>query len=273
MKKTNGSFFAGAFMVVAIALGGCAPQQVNPSFPTGEDEAEAIIEDIENDGRPLDRSVLVLAGWADPGFANSYWVSQLRKAGVPEDQVVGLEFLFDGNFEECRDHVISSVDEAWPSDEAGWTSEVDVVAFSMGGLVARYSASPSMAEGGAEKRRLKIRNLYTISTPHLGAVMAEWPTLDRRVIDMRADSAFLDHLDDALAEASYTLIPYTRLDDDIVGSDRTAPEGRTPWWVDTPPLHRAHQEAYRDPRIRADILLRLRGEKPLVSGDAAALPE
>ncbi|MBB6431674.1 esterase/lipase family protein [Algisphaera agarilytica] len=273
MTKPPGLILATVLLASAFTIGGCAARQVNPSFPVTEAQAKTIIKDIESDGRPLDRPVVVLAGWADPGFVNSYWSKQLRKVGVPEDQVVGLEFVFEDDFEDCRDHVIESVQEVWLSDETGWTSEVDVVAFSMGGLVARYSASPSKAEGGAAKRRLKIRNLYTISTPHRGAVMAGVPTLDRRVIDMREGSAFLAHLDECLAEARYTLIPYTRLDDPIVGSERTAPAGLTPWWVDTPPLHRSHQEAYRDPRIRADILRRLRGEETLVAGEPAAFPE
>lgn len=276
LRKIIGSL---CVLILAASAGlGCASRPVNPSFAASESEAKQIIEEIQEQARPLDRPVVVMAGWADPGFVNSYWVSQLRKAGADDERVRGFKFVFKGDFDRCRDHVVSAVQAAWPSDDPAWTSEVDVVAFSMGGLVARYCAAPRLAaaesgEDARDERRLKIRNLYTISTPHLGAVMAGVPTFDRRVIDMRAGSGFLRHLDEALADADYTLAAYTRLGDPVVGTTRTAPLGVTPWWVDTPFLHRPHQEAYRDPRIRADILRRLRGETPLTRDPAAALPE
>lgn len=263
----------GVFVTALVYLIGCSSRPINPSFSVTETEAKSVIEKIEADGIALDRPVVVLAGWADPGFVNAYWVRQLRRAGATEDRVLGLKFIFRGDFERCRDHVIEAVEAAWPSEDSEWTTEIDVVAFSMGGLVSRYSAAPSRAEGGQDKRRLRIRNLYTISTPHRGAVMAGVPTLDRRVIDMRPGSEFLAYLDRAFADAEYTLTPYTRLNDPIVGSENTAPPGLTPWWVDTPPQRRSHQEAYRDPRIRADILLRLSGETPLTKPPAAALPD
>jgi len=272
-------------LLLLAVVTGCSPRPVNPSFAVSESEASAVITQIEEAPRPLGRPVVAMAGWADPGFVDSYWVKQLERAGVPSDQVLGLKFIFKGDFDRCRDHVVDAVQAAWPSDEAGWTTEVDVVAFSMGGLVARYSATPREAvgekagessieeHGGGIPRRLKIRNLYTISTPHRGATLAWVPTLDRRVVDMRAESDFLVGLDKALADARYTLTAYARLKDPVVGTARTSPEGTHPWWVDTPPLHRSHQEAYRDPRIRADILLRLRGETPLTTPPAALLPE
>lgn len=268
------------FVVLLFYLTGCVSGPVNPSFAVTRGEAKQIIEEIEVDPRPLERPVVVMAGWADPGFADSYWKNQVGKI-TGEDRVIGLKFIFRGDFESCRDHVIAEVQEAWPSDDAAWTTEVDVVAFSMGGLVARYCAAPSLRdrEPGVKdefkppKRRLRVRQLFTISTPHRGAMLAGVPTLDRRLIDMRAGSDFLAHLDAALPDARYTLIPYTRLGDPVVGTQNTAPPGVLAWWVDTPFLHRPHQEAYRDPRIRADILLRLRGQAPLTRTPAAALPK
>lgn len=259
---------------VAVALGclhACAAGPVNPSFSADRDAAKAVIKQVMADPQPFDRPVLVFAGWADPLFVNNYWSKQVRRA-TGEKQVRGFSFIFKQDFDLCRNYVIEAVDEAWPSDDPDWTTEVDVIAFSMGGLVARYTAAPRLTERGTP-RRLRIRNLYTISTPHLGASMSWVPTFDRRVRDMRSGSPFLVHLDEHLAEAEYTLIPYTRLGDPIVGEINTAPPGATPWWVATPPLHRAHQEAYRDPRIRADILLRLRGETPLTTTPPAPLPD
>lgn len=260
---------------------GCS-SKVNPSFAVSSGEAREIIRQIEADPRPLDRPVVVMTGWADPIFVSCYWGGQLRKAAGDDAAVLSLSFVFKGSFERCRAHVIDSVQDAWPSDDPGWTTEVDVVAFSMGGLVARYGAAPrrldpppdgSADSAASSRRRLRIANLYTISTPHRGASMAWVPTFDRRVIDMRAGSDFLAYLDADLPQADYSLTAYTRLYDPIVGESRTAPPGINPRWVDPPLLHPSHTGAYRDPRIRADILRRLRGEPALTTTPAAPLPE
>lgn len=262
-------------MAVVVAVlsvaGGCAAPRVNPSFAVSRDEARRDLERIFADPRPLDRPVVVFAGWADPFFVNTHWSKEIRRVSGT-DEVRGFSFIFRHDFDRCRNYVIGTVDDAWPSDDPEWTTEVDVIAFSMGGLVARYSAAPPMTEKGTA-RRLRIRNLYTISTPHRGAKTAWVPTFDRRVVDMRPGSAFLTYLDAAWSDAGYTLTPYTRLDDPIVGERNTSPPGVTPWWVHTPFLHRAHQEAYLDPRICADLLRRLRGETPYTTSPAAALPE
>ena len=93
--------------------------------------------------------------------------------------------------------------------------EVDVVAISMGGLIARYAAMPLPDDS----RQLRIRRLFTISTPHRGAKLAALPTFDQRQIDMRPGSAFLASLDDALADADYDLLPYVRGEADGVPHD------------------------------------------------------
>ena len=54
--------------------------------------------------------------------------------------------------------------------------------------------------------------------------MAALPTIESRVRDMRAGSAFLCALDDC--EAGYELVPYCRLNDWIVGEENAAPPGR-----------------------------------------------
>ncbi|MEO1236636.1 MAG: hypothetical protein AAFX76_07590, partial [Planctomycetota bacterium] len=205
-------------------------------------------------------------------FANTFWCDQLKQQGVPGDRVVGLSFFGRWSFDACRDRLIAAVDERWPAADPAWTTEVDVVAFSMGGLVARYAAAEPWSDG-TTPRRLRVRRLFTISTPHRGARLARLPALDARVVDMRPGSDFLGRLDAALADADYALTPYTRLGDWVVGPENTAPPGRNPHWVPTPVLHRQHQEAYRDPRIRADILRRLRDESPLTTEPPAPLPD
>ncbi|MEM8739653.1 MAG: hypothetical protein AAGG38_14415 [Planctomycetota bacterium] len=264
---------------------------MNPSFPLTAADARADEARMRASPLELSRPVVVLAGWADPFFANTYWTGLLRRQGVPAEQMLGLSFWDCWGFESCREKVVESVEARWPSGDGEWTTEVDVVAFSMGGLVARYAAAApwdrgkggagpeklgetASTKGGAgEGKRLRIRRLFTISTPHRGAKLAWVPTLDGRVRDMRPGSALLGYLDGALAEAEYELTVYARLGDGIVGTENTSPAGVTPWWVAVRWDFRSHQEAYRDPRIRADILRRLRGEVPWTQGPAVGWEE
>ena len=267
-------------LVGFIAAGtlGCATGPVNPSLPITSADAEADIRRMRDEPRTLDRPVVVLAGWADPFFANTYWRDTLRKTGVERDRIVDLSFLGRWTLASCREKVLAEVEKAWPSDDPEWTREVDVVAFSMGGLVARASAAPAR-DDAQNPRRLRIARLYTIASPHRGsslaALMPNGLSLDRRIIEMQPGSDTLMYLNDvrAAGDAAYELATYTRLNDWVIDSANTAPEGEAPWWVATPFLHRPHQEAYRDPRIEADILRRLRGESPLTTSPPAPLPD
>ncbi len=249
-------------ILLCVALAGCSSGPPNPSFPVTTRQAKTILREMRADPRPLDRPVVVIAGLLDPGLAVSSMAGTLRKATNGGDDVTTVTFfsLTTGTFDGCRDYLIRSVDEAFGDNGTDQTIEVDVIGFSMGGLVARHASRPR-----DDGKRLAIRRLFTICTPHRGARMADLPTLDRRAKDMRAGSPFLAELDEALAEADYELYTYTRLGDWIVGEENAAPPGETPWWVPTPPFSFAHLNAVTDPRITADIARRLRGEEPLAA--------
>lgn len=249
-------------------LVGCAGPQ-NPSFAVTTTEAKAIIREMKRDPRALERPVIVAGGLFDAGFDVSEIAGALRRMTTGDDMIASATFmsLSTGSFDGCRDHLIRRVEDAFGTTGAQETIEVDVIGFSMGGLVARHASRPR-TDGGT---RLAIRRLFTISTPHRGARMAGGPTFDSRTIDMRAGSRFLAELDEALPTAEYDLYSYARLGDWIVGIQNTAPPGRTAWWVPTPPLSLAHLGAAGDPRILADIARRLRGESPLTTEPPAPL--
>src|SRR5205814_7120526 len=63
------------------------------------------------------------------------------------------------------------------------------------------------------------------------------------------------------------------LGDTVVGPQYAAPTGRTPWWVPDRPGEFAHVGTMTDPRILADALRRLRGEKPWTTDPPASLPK
>jgi len=240
---------------------GCAANKVNPSFDVSRDSALKIINHIQDNAKPLDRPLVIVGGFRDPGFG-PYIERSIISARIDDRRIIAIPMAFEPDFDHCRAKLIAKVQRQFPNQQ------VDVIGLSMGGLVARYAAAP--IEG---KPRLEIARLFTVSSPHTGAVLARMPTLDRKVIDMRPGSEFLANLAKLDANQNYELIPYVRLGDEFVGEQYAAPKGSVAWWLDTPPLEPAHIGAGTDPRIVADILLRLRDEPPLTHEPRAPIPK
>lgn len=261
--------------ILALALVGCsADQPLNPSFPLTVHQARAAIAVMKEAPVKLQRPVIVLGGYMDFGIGTPRVRETFRKIGGGED-VISVHFFLKGSFDHCREHLIQEIEAAFPSSDPNWTTQVDVVACSMGGIVARYAALPveeNEKPSKTPRKRLKIARLFTVSTPHLGARMSNLPSFDSLVLDMRKGSPFLARLDAALPTAGYELFPYVRLDDVVVGIENAAPPGRTPWWVQNQPLQFSHLNSFREERILADISRRLRGEDHYTIEPAAPLP-
>lgn len=267
----------GALLMVLIA--GCS-QKTNPAFPLTRPEAQRALKEMEAAPAELPRPVVVLGGWSDPGLSAGGLRRQIERISAGNQPVISVSFFGEDTWRGCHRHLMDTI-AAEIGDRDLPDQHVDVVAFSMGGLVARYAAQPfpadtdhASAAGDADKSipRLRIARLFTISTPHRGAKAADWPTWDPLVRRMRGDGAFINRLNDRLPEANYVLTPYVRLDDGIVGPANAAPPDQTPWWVDKPPFAIGHLGS-GDNRIRADIARRLRGEPPFTTYPPAPLPE
>jgi pimeloyl-ACP methyl ester carboxylesterase len=261
------------------ALIGCAAEPVNPSFDLSLHEAHEHLARMADAPVELDRPVVLLSGWREPGFVTMHLGPELVRS-TGDARVVSVTFFEARTFEQCRERVIEAVQAAFPSDDPEWTEPVDVVAVSMGGLVARYAALPmderielAGEDAGDDVRRLRIARLFTISTPHRGAAMADWAPWDTLAQEMRPDSPLLQTLDAALERADYTVYPYVRLDDRMVGESNAAPPGQTPWWVATSGMALGHMGAPRDPRLLADIVARLRNEQPFTTDPPVPVPE
>jgi len=252
---------------------GCGTAQpVNPSFDLSMDDAREALTAMHKDRVTLSRPVIVAGGIADPGIMASSVARQLEQLVTDSSIVKPVSFFGAGTFDACRKRLLETVaelpveiDETHRDPTA---IEVDVVAISMGGLAARYAALPN----DQDDRRLRIVRLFTIASPHRGAQLAELPSFDSRVKDMREGSTFLHELDEHLLEAEYELVSYVRLDDVIVGADRAAPPGEPVWWLPNRFGEFAHLGAAADPRIIADIARRLRGEKPFTTPPPEPLP-
>ncbi|MEA2734148.1 MAG: hypothetical protein QOE14_599 [Humisphaera sp.] len=259
--------FALPFTLLVFVVG-CAREPVNPSFSVSRSTAQRALKAMSNCDRPLERPVVVLGGYHDPGIGPTAFLAKLRSA-VRDEKIVAVTYPFSRSFDDCRRDVIKAIEKKYPSLDAEQTVEVDVIGLSMGGIVARYSATESP---GA--KRLRIKRLFTVSSPHRGAIRAALPAMSQLHRDLRPDSEFLRQLERAEGgERDYEIIPYVRLGDWIVGPENAAPrEAPAAYWVSNPPLQSAHMGAPLDPRIVADIARRLRGEQPLTATRAAKLP-
>jgi pimeloyl-ACP methyl ester carboxylesterase len=257
-------------IISVTSLIGCGTAPRNPSFDLPAADARRALREMRQSPRGLERPVVVLDGLGPP-VASWLLADQVRRAtGGDRRDFVGVTFVFSMSLDNCRRRVVDAVERHFPSDDPRFTREVDVVAMSMGGVVARYAAAPEPAARG---KRLRIARLFTISSPHVGAELAALPpVLGQLQLDLRERSPFLRALARREAEADYELYPYVRLGDCIVGDTNAAPAGVTPLWLPNLPLEDAHLAAWRDPRIMADIARRLRGERPFATDPPQPLP-
>lgn len=238
----------------------------NPSFPLDRQTARSMLAAMNDDPRPLSRPVVILSGIHDPGVASALLARDIRRATDAGDQVLSVCFLTTLSFPACRAKVIRRITSSLPVDPDD-PLPVDLVCVSMGGVVGRSLVTlDTPTEHG-----FSIQNIYTICTPHLGARLAPLIPLDPRAWSMRIGCSYMERLNEDV-EGGPPIIPYARLGDAIVGTDNSAPPGMTPWWVSTPLLQFAHLQASMDPRIIADIILRLRREDPVTTLPPAPLP-
>ncbi len=213
--------------------------------------------------KALARPVVVLSGWGDPGVVAAQVARDIRRA-TGDVRVADISFFWQFTMHHCRARVVERVQALWPSTDAHETVEVDVVAHSMGGLVARFAAladgTPGFDADHAPKgRRLKIRMLHTVGTPHQGANQAKlFEKWDARAKAMMKDSAFLTALNAALP--AHAIVPYAIEGDWVVGLENAAPHGHELRRFTRRLLRPSHAGATTDPRILLEIVKHLRGD-------------
>lgn len=277
-----------AMICLFFAVGGCAGSAENPSFPLTSNRAETELKAMSSSPRPLRRPVVVVCGFLDAGVTSPGIAKWLTQTTREPGRILVITLFWCRTFEECREKIVTDVQKAFPSDDVCRTAEVDVIGLSMGGLAARYAALPAGLEPEPLPttlpatapvttptpacRYLNIHQLFTLASPHRGAVIATFPAINRMQVDMRKDSAFLNQLN-ALGSPPYPVIPYTRVPDGHVGSANTSLPGQTPIWMPNAALEDGHTGIPGDLRIIADIARRLRGEKPYATEPRSALPE
>jgi pimeloyl-ACP methyl ester carboxylesterase len=220
-------------------------------------EAKRTLRAMQREPRPLARPLVIATGLYDPGFVSAH-IRRVMRRVAGDERMVAVSFFWCMSFERCRARLIEAVERAFPNADPHETVEVDAIGFSMGGLVARCAA---VAGSDANRKRLRIRRLFTISTPHRGARMAPVAFFDRRAGDMRAESRFLAELDAAMERQPMELHCYGLERDLIVGVENCAPAGHPLTRLSRRGISPSHLLAGHDPRILADIAGHLRGER------------
>jgi hypothetical protein len=254
-----------ALALAAVGLAGCAGRASNPSFPTKLETARDDLKRMESSPRPLDRPLVIVGGFLDPGIAG-LWLKGEFSSLSGDERIIWVELFSCASLQECRERIVRAVDKAFPDASSDVTREVDVVGVSLGGLAARYASGPT-----GRGRRLKIARLFTISSPLRGSKEAQdLPLLVPIQAQLRPGSMELALLN--ASDAGYPIYPYVCLGDQVIGEKNAAPPGKTPWWVSPAPLADVHGGAFYDARFLADIARRLRHEPALSREPAAVLP-
>lgn len=238
----------------------------NPSFDVSRETLQGAIRRMRAEPAPAGRPLIVLGGWRAPHVSPLGVAIRLRGlVGADPRNVVCISYAFRWSIQAAaaKAHRIIA--------ERGWLDrDVDIVAISMGGLVARTLLSPSAA--GLEIEPVRAARLITLATPHRGAMLARIARPDRAARDMLPGSQLLQSLDRALPNRTYELHCYALLRDWWVGATNAAPPGMHAMWLDPaslPARMMAHFAINFDMRILADVALRLRGETPWSSVGAA----
>ncbi|USN98535.1 MAG: hypothetical protein H6810_10215 [Phycisphaeraceae bacterium] len=251
-----------------VAVGDLLPSGLpNPAFNPGRAEVRRRMRAMRASPRLLERPVVVLSGYK----AWPHMAMELRQrltaltSGEPGD-FASVAYSFRRDIDEAVAIALDRVDRAFPPEDPVWTREVDVVGISMGGLVARRAAM-DRDDGG---RRMRIRRLFTLASPHRGSCLADRVAPDRAAMAMRSGSAFLRSLDKAWETEPLEIYPYAVLNDKWVSAQRSAPPGEGTHWVRGAAIM-SHFTVSVNRAIVADIALRLRGEAPL-SGGASEPP-
>jgi hypothetical protein len=236
----------------------------NPLFDPAPEHVRDTWAHLAATPSPAARVVVVVCGWRAP-LASIKLLRRNLRTLMPGARVVPVGFPRASSVEQAGQEAMAALERAGVAGEP-----VDVVAVSMGGLVARALAA-GVIDGVAP---LRVERLLTLATPHRGAVLARFVRPDAAAAAMRPGSAFLSRLDEHLGRAAYELTPYALLRDWWVGSANTAPPGRTPIWIDGASRGArmfAHFMVSNDERIVLDCALRLRGMTPM-SREGTPLP-
>lgn len=252
-------------LLLALVLSGCTtltgPSQDNP---LSKSELRTEIEQMQAEPVALERPVIVIDGWLAYGGASVIKRELQDLTGGDGALFISYSYpLIFSTLESNAHNVVKIVEERWPSNDPNWTSEVDVVGFSMGGLIARVAAEEPR-KNKKPRKRLNVKRMFTVSSPHKGTGWwIAWLPVDQMSWAVGLyGGGYRNWLDEKLLEANYELFCYGQGNDWIVGNNFEAtgyPEIKARGL-----FFFSHINSYGNYRHLADIAARLRGEDPII---------
>jgi len=257
--------FQALFLALVILLGGCTtltgPSRDNP---LSKSELRAELAKMRVEPVQLERPVVVIDGWTAFGGASIIKRELINLTDGEQDLVIKYSYpLIFSTLESNARKIVKRIEERWPSDDPEWTTEVDVVGYSMGGIIARVAAE-SPRKSGKPRKRLKVKHMFTIAAPHKGTGWwIGWLPVDQMswAVSLWGRN-YRKWLDERLAEADYELYCYGQGNDWIVDGNFEAvghPEFKARGQIIL-----SHLSSYGNYRHLGDIAARLRGEDPIV---------
>src|SRR5438445_13711211 len=113
-------------LFLVLFAGGCAAERGNPSFPVSLKEASRAIDEMRADAKGLDRPLVILCGFTDPGIGGAAVTGEMRRL-FRDRRIINVSFFFCGSFDSCRKCVIEAVDRAFPCGDPEKPAAVDVI--------------------------------------------------------------------------------------------------------------------------------------------------
>ncbi|MCE9584243.1 MAG: alpha/beta hydrolase [Planctomycetes bacterium] len=233
----------------AIVLSGCSAAEKKRSREVFADqrEAERAMKAMADAPRPLQRPVILLTGWAEAPSGWARFQKWLEAATCGCDrQILVPDLRGPGGLMAAAEKVVELCAEM---------GDVDVVAHSAGGLIAREAARKS--RGG---RRLHVARLLTIATPHQGTAWGKfWPILPYplQAADCRPASGFIASLDNDMSTTSMAISTYWTEGDIVVPKESAEAVGGEHHAYARPRGFFIHRRCAGDPRLARDVIAKL----------------
>jgi pimeloyl-ACP methyl ester carboxylesterase len=237
----------------------------NEAYPHTNTQVRKILGEMSKVAKVAQRPVFICCGYHSPRAQGQSLRLLLLKYTSKKSPVFVLSYTTKTSMPAIITSARKQMEKYLPGVLHG-EIEFDLVGVSMGGLVARVLAAKEgiECEGGVTpfERPLGVRRIFTLASPHRGALLAEKIRPNSAARDMRPGSRFLKHLDEQLAHRDFELTCYSRIKDGWVGATRSSPPGFGVVW--TPGLvWGSHFTVSFDARVLADVCRHLRGEEPL----------
>lgn len=229
--------------------------EVNPHFAVSRAEAKRMLASCAKTPFKLTRPLFIISGYHSPKITILPVASTFRRCTTNPQMLHMVSSPLAMSLESGAANAVAAIQK-----HAAGHSEIDIIGHSMGGVIARMILGVSGMP--------HVCRLFTLATPHRGAIIAPFAPIDRAARQLRCNSEFLNQLNARPMPPGTEVVCYARLYDWWVGAQNCAPPGHDAFWLDADTFVSrllGHFTITRDERIQADIIRRMRGEAPLAT--------